>query len=171
MGSLVVCLLHANDIAEQFERNLNSPKQTWLLGAGVSYRSNIPLMHPLTDRVFEIAHEEFETDEEARDVIAHVRANITEGAHIEEFLTYLGDLISLAQRSRMNAVVLDGNQFSKDKLQSVHLTLLRIIASTVRWGYRPPQYNSEGVLSEEALVGARGRSRELKHRRTNEILT
>lgn len=36
------------DVAEQFEKHLNSPKQTWLLGAGVSFLANIPLMHPLT---------------------------------------------------------------------------------------------------------------------------
>lgn len=42
------------DISEQFEKHLNSPKQTWLLGAGVSYPANIPLMYPLTDRVMEL---------------------------------------------------------------------------------------------------------------------
>ena len=48
-------MLDPVDIATQFEKHLSSPKQTWLLGAGVSIGSNIPLMGPLTDRVLHVA--------------------------------------------------------------------------------------------------------------------
>ena len=47
--------MDARDIGEQFEKNVNSPKQSWLLGAGVSFPANIPLMIPLTKRVLELA--------------------------------------------------------------------------------------------------------------------
>lgn len=61
------------DIAEQFEKHLNSPKQTWLLGAGVSYPANIPLMYPLTDRVMELARGDlFAADADALRVLDFV---------------------------------------------------------------------------------------------------
>ena len=83
------------DIAEQFEKHLNGPKQTWLLGAGVSHNSNIPLMHPLTARTLEVARTvEFVDDEDSKRIIEFIQGDVAEGAHIEELLTHLADLIS-----------------------------------------------------------------------------
>ena len=147
------------DIAEQFEKHLNSPKQTWLLGAGVSFPSNIPLMYPLTTRALEIANvEEFANDEDAKRIIKFIQDDVAEGAHIEELLTHLADLISMAERSRSGGVTMNGTHVSKAKLVSVHIALLRIIAEIVRWGYRPPISDSKGKVTQEALIGAKGKS-------------
>lgn len=147
----------AADIAEQFEKHMNSPKQTWLLGAGVSFLSNIPLMYPLTERALEVVRtNEFANDEDAQRIIAYVQNDVVEGANIEEILTHLADFISMAERSRTGSVSMDGEHVTKEKLVFVHLTLLRTISEIVRWGYRPPVNGEGGEVIEEALVGTKG---------------
>ncbi len=143
------------DIAEQFERHLNSPKQTWLLGAGVSYPANIPLMYPLTDRVMELARNDlFAGDADAIRILDFVVGDCAETSHIEHHLTHLGDLISIAERSRTGGINIAGEQVSKAKLEEVHQGLIEKIASTVRWGYRAAQKNDEGEIIVEAQVGS-----------------
>ena len=39
------------NVLDQFNALLNSPRRTWLFGAGISCDSGVPLMHPLTQRV------------------------------------------------------------------------------------------------------------------------
>ncbi len=93
------------DIVEQFERHLNSPKQTWLLGAGISFPANIPLMYPLTVRVLDLArNNDFSQNEEALRVLNFITSDCGENSHIEHHLTHLGDLISIAERSRTNSI-------------------------------------------------------------------
>ena len=137
------------DIAEQFEKHLNSPKQTWLLGAGASFESNIPLMYPLTERVFEIASTKtFLDDEDAIAIIDFVKSDIAETAHIEIFLTHLSDLISMAERSRTHTVAIGANTATKAKLTAVHLKLLDVIADIIRWGYKPPTGEAQAIEGE-----------------------
>ena len=77
-------MAHDADIAEQFEKHLNSPKQTWLLGAGVSYPGNIPLMYPLTERVMELARNElFAADADAIRILDFVVGDCAEISHID----------------------------------------------------------------------------------------
>ncbi|UWF68575.1 MULTISPECIES: SIR2 family protein [unclassified Brucella] len=142
------------DIAEQFEKHLNSPKQTWLLGAGVSYPANIPLMYPLTDRVMELARNDlFATDADAIRVLDFVVNDCAETSHIEHHLTHLGDLISIAERSRTGGIEIGGRLVSKEKLEEVHHGLIEQIASTVRWGYQAATKNGEGEIVVEARIG------------------
>ena len=148
----------AIDIAEQFEKHLNSPKQTWLLGAGVSFASNIPLMRPLTERVLEVANtvELAENHEKSR-IIRFIQGDVKEDANIEEFLTHLGDFISMAERSRTGGVSMDGQHVIKENLVLVHRFLLRIIAETVRWGYKPAVRGEDEEEIEAEKVGQNGR--------------
>jgi hypothetical protein len=147
------------DIAEQFEKHLNSPKQTWLLGAGVSFPANIPLMHPLTARVLDnVRGQQFADDTEAKRVLDFIIGDCEEGAHIEHHLTHLGDLISIAERSRTGGMVIGGEQVSLDKLTEVHRELIEQIVSIVRWGYKPASMNGAGQVVEAAQVGAEGAS-------------
>ena len=107
----------AVDIAEQFEKHLNSPKQTWLLGAGVSCASNIPLMRPLTERVLEVANTvDLVVNDEGRRIIAFIQNDIEEDANIEELLTHLGDFISMADRSRTGCALIGGQLAPKEDL-------------------------------------------------------
>lgn len=148
-------MAHDVDVAEQFEKHLNSPRQTWLLGAGVSYPANIPLMYPLTDRVMDIARNEiFPGDADAIRVLDFVVEDCAENSHIEHHLTHLGDLISIAERSRTGGIDIGGGRISKEKLEEVHQGLIEQIASTVRWGYKAERKNGEGEIVAAAQIGS-----------------
>lgn len=152
-------MAHDADIAEQFEKHLNSPKQTWLLGAGVSYPANIPLMYPLTDRVMDLARNDLFSDEaDAIRVLDFVVGDCAETSHIEHHLTHLGDLISIAERSRTGGIDIGGRRVSKEKLEEVHQGLIEQIALTVRWGYQAARKNGEGEIVAEAQIGSQGGS-------------
>ncbi|MCE0507334.1 SIR2 family protein [Roseivivax sp. GX 12232] len=147
------------DIAEQFEKHLNSPQQTWLLGAGVSFPANIPLMYPLTDRVMTLARENpFGEGTDGAKVLDFVVADCGESSHIEHHLTHLGDLISIAERSRTGAVEITGEKVLKNTLIEVHHVLIETIADTVRWGFRPERRNQAGEVIQEVREGRAGRS-------------
>lgn len=147
------------DIAEQFEKHLNSPKHTWLLGAGISFLSNIPLMIPLTEKVLSRARSErFADDADAIAVLDFIQGDMRDGCHIEDMLTHLGDCISMAQRSRTDRITIGPTAFQRDKLVSVHSILLEIIAETVRWGYSPDKKDAEGNEIEPERSGKHGES-------------
>lgn len=150
---------HHTDIAEQFEKHLNSPKQTWLLGAGVSYPANIPLMYPLTERVMELARTElFGSDAEAIRILDFIVGDCAATSHIENHLTHLGDLISIAERSRTGSIDIGGERASKEKLVEVHQGLIEQIAAIVRWGYRAARHDDKDNLVGEAKIGVLGAS-------------
>ena len=145
------------DIAVQLEKHLSSPKQTWLLGAGVSVGSNIPLMGPLTERVLEVARKErYKEDKESTEVIDFLQEDVDENANIEEILTHLGDLISMAKRSRTDRVVVGSGSVSKERLMDIHAALLEDISETVRWGYKSPVHDRDGNVIEEEVLGVPG---------------
>ena len=149
----------AVDIAEQFEKHIGSPKQTWLLGAGVSYASNIPLMNPLTTRVLAAAKcNKLQDDPVGKRIIEFVTKDILELSNIEDFLTHLGDLISIAERSRTGSVQLNGEGVKRDKLVFVHRVLLELIADMVRWGYREGVLDGDGNCISSELIGTKGKS-------------
>tara|TARA_R110002074_G_scaffold395587_2_gene584140 strand:- start:1788 stop:3008 length:1221 start_codon:yes stop_codon:yes gene_type:complete len=151
-------MAHDIDIAEQFEKHLNSPKQTWLLGAGVSFPANIPLMYPLTTRVLELTKtKHFAKDAEALLVLDFITDDCGRNSHIEHHLTHLGDLISIAERSHTGGITIAGKQIAKEKLSEVHLALIGEIASTVRWGFKAAQTNAAGVVTQDAQIGTDGK--------------
>lgn len=148
-----------SDVAEQFEKHLNSPKQTWLLGAGISFAANVPLMHPLTKRVMAVARESvFQDDAVALSILDFIQGDVAAGSHIEEYLTHLGDCISMAERSRTAGITVNNAHVPKAKLVEVHLKLLGVIADTVRWGYRSGVQNEDGEEIEAEEIGAFGNS-------------
>ena len=154
-----VIMVEGVDIAEQFERHLNSPKQTWLLGAGVSFPANIPLMFPLTERVLEIARNDlFKDDDDAKHILEFIENDCGNDSHIEHHLTHLGDLISLSERSHVGEATVGDKQIAKEKLLSVHTGLIETIASTVRWGFRAARKNDAGEVTDEAQIGSQGES-------------
>ena len=139
------------DIAEQLEKHLFAPCQTWLMGAGVSRNANIPLMYPLTDRVLSAAvSDTFAGDDVALCVIEYIRNDLPDDAHIEIFLTYLADMISLSERSKSMTVTMGDLTAHKSKLNELHLGILDLIASTLRWGFvssNPDQGTDEQIGS------------------------
>lgn len=149
--------LSDSDLAEQFDKHINSPRQSWLLGAGVSFNANIPLMYPLTERTLTLAEEIFSEDEYALKTLDFISSDCGDGAHIEHMLTHLGDLISIAGRSSSNAAQIRGQSIEKDILEKVHNQLLKVISDIVRWGYVAPKMDGESVV-EAAQKGKPGKS-------------
>jgi hypothetical protein len=144
------------DIAEQFERHLNSPKLTWVLGAGVSFNANIPLMYPLTEQVLKRVKEDvFLKDEVALHVIDFVVNDTEDDSHIEDHLTYLGDYISLAERSQKKRAIIGDKEVPREKLVEVHNALLELIADIVRWGYKPAKTDDEQNIVEPEVSGSK----------------
>ena len=145
------------DVAEQFDKHLSSPKQSWLLGAGIGFGANIPLMWPLTERVLKLAREqEFRDDDTAIRILDFIQNDISESSHIEDLLTHLGDYISISERSRTNSVTAGENNFTKPALEGVHLKLLELIAETIQWGYRPSLKDANENEVAPELVGKVG---------------
>ena len=127
----------AIDIAEQFDKALNRPKQTWFLAAGISFNANVPLMIPLTTRVLDLARKKmFHENEDILTVIDAIEGDIAEDAHIEIFLTHLADFISMTDRSRDGTVQVGKSKVSRLLLVKLHHGLLDLISNTIRWGYR-----------------------------------
>lgn len=142
------------DIAIQFERHLNGPKQSWLLGAGTSNDANVPLMKPLTERVLHVARScGLIDDDQALHVITFIENDLDRKANLEEFLTHLTDLISLATRSSSKSVVINNRSVPAESLFRIHGILLRILSDTIRWGYRAEITNDDGEVVQDELIG------------------
>jgi hypothetical protein len=124
------------EAARQLDRHLRAPKQVWLTGAGISFGAGLPLMYPLTDRVFHLLATE-PADADAHTLVSAVRDDLPEDLHIEHVLSHFGDLIALAERAKDASTSVGGERVSKIRLQSAHHTILRHIRDVLRWGYQP----------------------------------
>jgi hypothetical protein len=129
---------------EELQKLLETTFQIWLMGAGASYASNIPLMHDLTTRVSGLV------DAPNCKLLSTIRTELPENAHIEHVLSHLGDFIALAKRNSSNRITLGGNEFDLAALESLHSEIIRHIAETVRYGYRPA---AEGIAESIGAIG------------------
>ncbi|QHL87987.1 SIR2 family protein [Nibribacter ruber] len=120
-------------LVEELKKHLDSPRQNWLLGAGISFKSNIPLMFPLTYRVEEII--ENDGTEKGKEIYHTLTADLDEDCHIEHYLSHLGDLIALSERSKDKAAIICDKKFSSEELREMHRTIVAAIGQTVRFGY------------------------------------
>ncbi|RMQ99908.1 hypothetical protein ALP94_01889 [Pseudomonas savastanoi pv. glycinea] len=121
---------------EELRRVLDLGRQHWLLGAGASLMSGIPLMYPLTDRVKSQLHD---SDLE---IFSATMSDLPDGAHIEHTLSHLGDLIALAERSKSKTAHLAGKDIDLQQLEATYRSIIKVIAVTVRYGYRSA-YNAD----------------------------
>ena len=120
-------------ILEDLRKQLDSSRQNWLFGAGISCDSNIPLMYPLTERVKEIiADANNLKDKEIYDLLT---AELEDKCHIEHYLSHIGDMIALADRSKSKTVKIQDKPFSKDELLHLYRSIISAIGETVRYGY------------------------------------
>lgn len=132
------------DIAKQFDEHLRSPRQVWLLGAGVSVNAGIPLMYPLTDRVAALMESGAEDPEmPSTKILEFIRSELPKDCHIEHILSHLGDMIALAERSRDACFQVGSERIKKTVLQAVHHQILDHIRDVLRWGYRPKSDDRE----------------------------
>jgi len=116
-------------IIEELKKQLDSSRQNWLFGAGISYKSNIPLMYPLTDRVKNIVV----ASKNVKDIEIYnlLTTELQEKSHIEHYLSHIGDLIALADRAKTQSATLGTKLFTKDELLNLHGTIISAIGETV----------------------------------------
>ncbi|WP_454753907.1 SIR2 family protein [Cupriavidus necator] len=132
--------------SEHLRRLLDTARQYWLLGAGVSFESNIPLMYPLTTRVDNML------DGDPKRLFAQIRDQLQENCHVEHVLSHLGDLIAIAARVRDGAAVVGEERWDLNGLKGAYRDIISHIGTTVRYGYRA----ANGTEPEEC--GEPGRS-------------
>ena len=113
---------------------LDSSRQSWLLGAGISFDAKIPLMFPLTDRVHEII--EAGDDDTDKSVLTALKADLEDDSHVEHYLSHLGDLIAIAERSKEKVATLAADKISIDNLNKTYVSIIKAIGDTVRYGHQ-----------------------------------
>jgi hypothetical protein len=142
----------AKDALAQLDNLLAVGNQSWLFGAGISVDAGIPLMRPLTERVFARAA----ADGKASDinVLKFVKSQLSDDSHIEHILSQLGDHRTIAGRAKDKNVVFDGVTLSVEELDDLHQRILTWIAETVRWGYQPANATTPEKIgtSEDPIV-------------------
>ncbi len=113
---------------------LDAGHQNWLLGAGISYDANIPLMFPLTDRVCQIVNAG--TKEKPKEILNDLKKDLESDSHVEHYLSHLGDLIAIAERSRAKIAFINSNECSLEQLIEAYVCIITAIGNTVRYGYK-----------------------------------
>ncbi|MBQ4832414.1 SIR2 family protein [Pseudoalteromonas sp. MMG010] len=123
-----------NNRLENLKQLLSSQsRQNWLFGAGISFGSKIPLMYPLTNRVEEIIQEYSGAKE--KNILASLKEDLTEDCHVEHYLSHLGDLLAIAERSKQKTAYLGANSYTSDELKQLYLEIIKAIGGIIRYGY------------------------------------
>lgn len=128
------------DRLKQIDALLATGNQSWLFGAGISMQAGIPLMWPLTDRVFAIAGEKGQTDDLA--ILIEIKSQLEDTCHIEQMLSHLGDYRSMAERAKDKKATIGTFSLDLAAIDAFHVRILAWIADTIRWGYKPAQSNA-----------------------------
>ena len=128
----------------QIDELLSLPQQMWLLGAGVSKESGIPLMHPLTDRVEAMLKGDEQTDFRA------IRTELPKAAHVEHVLSHIGDLIAIASRSEIKKVTIGEAKRELKDLCGLHARIQQHIRDTMLWGYSPADESKAEEIGSQA---------------------
>jgi len=115
----------------ELQKVLGLAKQSWLLGAGASVESGIPLMYPLTQRV------KSRLDGQNLNIFETIISELHENAHVEHVLSHLGDLLAIAERSRNSNARIADQEFDKAEIEGTHKAIVSCIAETIRYGYIP----------------------------------
>ena len=123
----------STDRVGQLDSLLAGANQSWLLGAGVSFNANVPLMDSLTKRVLSLAEAEGELTGQ---LAAAIKEDLDEDSNIEDILSQLADLAALAARSKSRSTSTGNMEISVEEIETVHERLLDLITETIRWGFR-----------------------------------
>lgn len=138
---------------EEFDNRLENIKQllssqsrqSWLFGAGISFGSKIPLMYPLTSRVERIIEEN--SGDKEKEILAVLKADLSDDCHVEHYLSHLGDLLAIADRSRNQSAYIGANSYTSEELRRLYLEIIKAIGGIVRYGYVAA--NAEHAIEEE----------------------
>ncbi|NVK20691.1 MAG: SIR2 family protein [Methylocystaceae bacterium] len=122
-----------DEILAQVGKHLDRPDLAWLLGAGISYDANIPLMNLLTSRVGDLIQQD--DDKSYFDMYNSIRKGLPNEAHIEHILSQLGDIISLTERAKEHKLTLNDVELEQERLKLLYKKIVDHIRTTIRYGY------------------------------------
>jgi hypothetical protein len=128
-----------DELVEEINKHLDCTCQNWLFGAGISYQSNIPLMIPMTRKIEE------EISGEHLNTYINIKEFLPPESHIEHFLSHIGDLLALLERSNKEKIILNGIEYQFEALVSLYHKIISIIGNLVRYGYKDTD-NIEGNI-------------------------
>ena len=122
------------ELFTQLEAHLRSTELNWLLGAGISFDANLPLMYPLTDKVLEnIETQNFSLFNK---VVNPLKSELDPKCHIEHVLSHLGDYAALAERSSAKSIKILEETVTIEELKEAHQLIIQIISNIIRFGYK-----------------------------------
>lgn len=131
-----------NSEIEQLVRHLQSPRQVWLLGAGISRNAGIPLMFPLTERIVEIL------DDGDKKSFKEIFDLLNDNSHVEHVLSQIGDLIEIAGRAKDGEAQFGSNAYDKNQLIHLHGKIITAISKIIRSGFIPKDGDQAEVIGE-----------------------
>ena len=132
---------------EDVTAHLTSERQAWLFGAGISCRSGLPLMYPLTELV---AANYADAAADHHVLFASLKSSLPDTAHIEHVLSQLGDFIALAERSKDQKIAIGSAEYAVETLRALHGKIRDAVRDVIRRGYLP------GAGGEAPKVAAEG---------------
>lgn len=138
------------NLVEELRNHLDASCQNWLFGAGISFDGNIPLMYPLTERVEEMI--KAADDDKDKAIYDSIVAELNELAHVEHYLSHLGDLIAISERVKNESAIINGNSYSQKELRHLHAAIISAIGNTVRYGYKKTEGNVTIGTAENPIV-------------------
>lgn len=127
------------ELLEEVEKHLDSTHQNWLFGAGISFESNIPLMYPMTEKI------EKDLVEDTKLTYENLKEFLPDNAHIEHYLSHIGDLLALIERSAQESITLNNVTYTQSELISLYNEIVRKIGDLVRFGYDASNDNTGSI--------------------------
>ncbi|HKH95673.1 MAG TPA: SIR2 family protein, partial [Beijerinckiaceae bacterium] len=132
-----------DEINEEIDRLIGHRRLVWLLGAGASFASGLPLMDGLTARVVDklradkhtikdVAGVEINTADFVHDVLCTIGGSCT----VEQVLDHLADYLGMARRVAAKTVRTPLGEIRYDPIERSRLAILHVIRETIRYGYR-----------------------------------
>ncbi|MCX7127781.1 SIR2 family protein [Aeromonas sp.] len=121
------------DIFSQLEDHLKCSEQNWLMGAGISYDANLPLMYPLTNKVKKDLQKS--NRDIYKNIIMPLLNELPESCHIEHVLSHLGDYAALAERTKDKKTKINSKFVNLSTLEAAHHSIIESISNTIRCGY------------------------------------
>lgn len=137
-------------MAEELRKQLDTSRQYWLFGAGISCLSNIPLMYSLTERIESIITES--RDKKNNEIFNDLKSELDESSHIEHYLSHLGDLMALANRAKSKSTKLSDHSFTYDELEKLYTSIIKEIGEIIRYGYSKKEGKEEIGTCSEPIV-------------------
>jgi hypothetical protein len=119
-----------SDLVEQLDKLLSQGNQSWLLGAGTSVDSGIPLMVPLTNHVISCI-----TEPKHIAAISAIQNELESNCHVEHILSHIADCRAISERKREKNIGFGKANFTTQELDDLHGRLTELIGDTIRWGY------------------------------------